>query len=135
MTSVSLWAVPIGARTFQKKYNAKQVPHVTLMDNLKPGNKPHELFPTSMKLKAQTNEMVVRKVKDKYEYGWVFDYNDGPVFMTCHEVNKGEIPAMDIRKLDEKELNTIVTYSVDGFLVDPSDLDTTLAYDSDENWL
>ena len=132
---LSLWAVPIGARTFQKKYNAKQIPHVTLLENLKPEKKAHEFFPTTMNLKAQTNEMVVRKVKDKYEYGWVFDYNDGPVFMTCHEVEKDEISAMDIRKLDEKELNTIVTYSVDGFLVDPSDLDTTWAYESDENWL
>ena len=135
MTSVSLWAVPIGARTFQKKYNAKQIPHVTLLENLKPEKKAHEFFPTTMNMKAQSTERVVRKVKDKYEYGWMFDYIDGPVFMTCHEVEKDEIPAMDIRKLDEKELNTIVTYSVDGFLVDPSDLDTAWAYESDENWL
>jgi len=49
-------------------------------------------------------------------------------------VDKGEIPAMDIRKLDEKVLNTVVTYSIDGILVDPSDLDTVWAYDSDEVW-
>ena len=132
---LSLWAVPIGARTFQKKYNAKQIPHVTLLENLKPEKRAHEFFPTTMNLKAQSTEMVVRKMKDKYQYGWVFAYEGGDLFMTCHEVEKDEIPAMDIRKLDEKELNTIVTYSVDGFLVDPSDLDTAWAYESDENWL
>ena len=64
----------------------------------------------------------------------MFEYEGGDLFMTCHEVDKGEIPAMDIRKLDEKVLNTVVTYSIDGILVDPSDLDTVWAYDSDEVW-
>jgi hypothetical protein len=79
--------------------------------------------------------MVVRKMKDKYQYGWVFDYEGGDLFMTCHEVDKDEISAMDIRKLDVNELDTVVVYSIDGILVDPSDLDTAWAYDSDENWL
>ena len=132
---LSLWAVPIGARTFQRKYKAKQIPHVTLLENLKPEKKAHEFFPTTMNLKAQSTEMVVRKMKDKYQYGWVFDYEGGDLFMTCHEVDKNEIPAVNIKKLDVNELDTVVVYSIDGVLVDPSDLDTALAYDSDENWL
>ena len=132
---LSLWAVPIGARTFQKKYNAKQIPHVTLLENLKPEKRAHEFFPTTMNLKAQSTEMVVRKMKDKYQYGWVFDYEGGDLFMTCHEVDKNEIPAVNIKKLDVNKLDTVVVYSIDGVLVDPSDLDTALAYDSDENWL
>ena len=132
---LSLWAVPIGARTFQKKYHAKRVPHVTLIDNVQRGKKVHEFFPPTLNLKAQSNEMVVRKMKDKYEYGWVFTHEGGTLFMTCHEVDKNEIPAVNIKKLDVNELDTVVVYSIDGVLVDPSDLDTAWAYDSDENWL
>ena len=132
---LSLWAVPIGARTFQKKYHAKRVPHVTLIDNVQRGNKVHDFFAPTLTLKAQCNEMVVRKMKDKYEYGWVFTNEGGTLFMTCHEVDKNEIPAVKIKKLDVNEIDTVVVYSIDGVLVDPSDLDTALAYDSDENWL
>jgi hypothetical protein len=135
MVSVSLWAVPIGARSFQKKYKAKEIPHVTLMKDVNMNHasmrKAHTLYPNMMTLKAQTREMVVRKVDDHYEYGWIM-YND--MFMLCHMTEKGESPPSHLSLLDSNQINAIVTYSIDGILVDPSDLDTVWAYDSDEVW-
>jgi hypothetical protein len=123
MVSVSLWAVPVGARSFQKKYNAKQVPHVTLVKDVS-SRRVHHNFPPTIHLEAQSREMVVRKVGDKYEYGWVLYNKDELVFMSCHTTNKNEKPPSHISLLESNVLDTVVTYSFDGVLVDPSDVDT-----------
>jgi len=136
MVSVSLWAVPIGARSFQKKYKAKEIPHVTLMKDVNMNHasmrKAHTLYPSMMTLKAQTREMVVRKVDDHFEYGWVMYYNDDVVFMLCHVTDKGESPPSHLSLLDSNQINAVVNYSLDGVLVDPFDVDTVYANIHDE---
>lgn len=116
---LSLWAIPVGARSFQRKYNAKRIPHVTLVENVSPRERAHECFPPTMNLKIKNREMIMRKVKDKYEYGWVFD--DGS-FMTCHEVGEGETPPPKMDNLDVGEMNAIVVYSCNDRLVDIDDI-------------